>query len=128
MPLRFNHMELTLPKGALTHEREAITGFYGQVFGFGAIDVPLFFVATMRATGTMAMWVSGNKLTLAGVGAAESSISVPVSAIAQKQPVMPTVSVSIAARTATSSPAATQSSPARSAVTTARGGSNCAAR
>ena len=42
MPLRFNHMELTLPKGALTHEREAITGFYGQVFGFGAIDVPLF--------------------------------------------------------------------------------------
>jgi hypothetical protein len=28
-------------------------------------------VATMRATGTMAMWVSGNRLTLAGVRAGE---------------------------------------------------------
>jgi hypothetical protein len=42
MPLRFNHMELTVAPGTLTRDREAITGFYGEVFGFGAIDVPLF--------------------------------------------------------------------------------------
>ncbi len=40
--LRFNHMELTLPLGALARDREAITAFYGEVFGFDAIDVPLF--------------------------------------------------------------------------------------
>ncbi|MCB1705555.1 MAG: VOC family protein [Halioglobus sp.] len=40
--LRFNHMELTLPMGALERDREAITAFYGEVFGFEAIDVPLF--------------------------------------------------------------------------------------
>lgn len=40
--LRFNHMELTLPPGALARDREAIIAFYGEVFGFDAIDVPLF--------------------------------------------------------------------------------------
>jgi len=40
--LRFNHMELTLPAGALARDREAIIAFYGEVFGFDAIDVPLF--------------------------------------------------------------------------------------
>ena len=40
--LRFNHMELTLPTGALARDREAIIAFYGEVFGFDAIDVPLF--------------------------------------------------------------------------------------
>ena len=30
MPLRFNHMELTLPKGALTHDREEIVGAPGR--------------------------------------------------------------------------------------------------
>ncbi|MEZ5502315.1 MAG: hypothetical protein R3E50_06530 [Halioglobus sp.] len=40
--LRFNHMELTLPPGTLTRDREAIVAFYGEVFGFNAIDVPLF--------------------------------------------------------------------------------------
>jgi len=42
MPLRFNHMELTLPKGALARDGAAIRDFYAQVFGFGAIEVPLF--------------------------------------------------------------------------------------
>lgn len=40
--LRFNHMELTLPPGTLARDREAIIAFYGDVFGFDAIDVPLF--------------------------------------------------------------------------------------
>ena len=40
--LRFNHMELTLPPGTLARDREAIIAFYGEVFGFDAIDVPLF--------------------------------------------------------------------------------------
>jgi hypothetical protein len=40
--LRFNHMELTLPVGTLARDREAIISFYGEVFGFDAIDVPLF--------------------------------------------------------------------------------------
>lgn len=40
--LRFNHMELTLPIGALARDREAIIAFYSEVFGFDAIDVPLF--------------------------------------------------------------------------------------
>ena len=40
--LRFNHMELTLPPGALERDRDAIVTFYSEVFGFNAIDVPLF--------------------------------------------------------------------------------------
>src|SRR6187431_2649955 len=40
--MRFNHMELTLPMGALARDREAIIAFYSEVFGFNAIDVPLF--------------------------------------------------------------------------------------
>jgi hypothetical protein len=40
--MRFNHMELTLPVGALARDREAIIAFYSEVFGFDAIDVPLF--------------------------------------------------------------------------------------
>ncbi|MET0881869.1 MAG: hypothetical protein ABWZ14_09965 [Acidimicrobiales bacterium] len=41
--LRFNHMELTLPKGALGDEARAdIKAFYGEVFDFEALDVPLF--------------------------------------------------------------------------------------
>lgn len=40
--LRFNHMELTLPPGSLSRDRDAIVAFYGEVFGFDAIDVPLF--------------------------------------------------------------------------------------
>lgn len=40
--LRFNHMELTLPIGTLSRDRDAITAFYGEVLGFEAIDVPLF--------------------------------------------------------------------------------------
>ena len=40
--LRFNHMELTLPPGSLSRDRDAIVAFYSEVFGFDAIDVPLF--------------------------------------------------------------------------------------
>lgn len=40
--LRFNHMELTLPPGTLTRDRDAIIAFYSEVFEFNAIDVPLF--------------------------------------------------------------------------------------
>ena len=40
--LRFNHMELTFPPGALERDRDAIVAFYSEVFGFNAIDVPLF--------------------------------------------------------------------------------------
>ena len=33
--MRFNHMELTFPRGTLTKEfREEIDGFYGAVFGW----------------------------------------------------------------------------------------------
>ncbi|HEY6132174.1 MAG TPA: hypothetical protein VIV27_09150 [Halioglobus sp.] len=40
--MRFNHMELTLPMGTLARDRGAIVNFYSAVFGFDAIDVPLF--------------------------------------------------------------------------------------
>jgi hypothetical protein len=41
--LRFNHMELTLPSGALADDGRAdIKAFYGEVFGFEALDVPIF--------------------------------------------------------------------------------------
>lgn len=38
---RFNHMELTLPPGGLTESREEIRSFYGEIFGFESIDVPI---------------------------------------------------------------------------------------
>ena len=42
MALRFNHMELTLPPGALDAEaRSEIKSFYGEVFGWNALDVPI---------------------------------------------------------------------------------------
>lgn len=41
MPLRFNHMELTLPPGTLKKERENIANFYGEIFGFTCIEVPM---------------------------------------------------------------------------------------
>ena len=41
--LRFNHMELTLPRGALDDDARAdVKAFYGEVFGFEALDVPIF--------------------------------------------------------------------------------------
>jgi hypothetical protein len=42
MPLRFNHMELSLPPGELTRWRKDIASFYGEVFGFTTLDFPLF--------------------------------------------------------------------------------------
>jgi hypothetical protein len=41
--LRFNHMELTLPMGSLDEGgiRDEIRSFYGEVFGFEALDVPI---------------------------------------------------------------------------------------
>lgn len=41
MPRRFNHMELTLPKGALAAARDEIRTFYGDLFGWEALDVPI---------------------------------------------------------------------------------------
>ena len=38
---RFNHMEITVPEGALTRDRAAIRKFYGEVFGMEALDVPI---------------------------------------------------------------------------------------
>ena len=41
-PLRFNHMELTLAKGALDEKTRAdLKRFYGELFGFEALDVPI---------------------------------------------------------------------------------------
>jgi hypothetical protein len=39
--LRFNHMELTLPQGGLTEHRDELKQFYGEVFGFESLDVPI---------------------------------------------------------------------------------------
>ncbi len=40
--LRFNHMELTMPVGTLDEGgRDDIRRFYGEVFGFEALDVPV---------------------------------------------------------------------------------------
>lgn len=42
MALRFNHMELTLPPGALDDTaRSEIKRFYTEVFGWNAIDAPI---------------------------------------------------------------------------------------
>ena len=38
---RFNHMELTLPVGELARHRDEIKEFYGEVFGFESLDVPI---------------------------------------------------------------------------------------
>ena len=45
---------------------------------------------TMRPLRTTAIWVSGRRLVVAGVRGPDKVISVPVSAIAQNAPVMPT--------------------------------------
>jgi len=43
MPHRFNHIELTFPKGALDDAtRKDITAFYGEMFGWSGFDVELF--------------------------------------------------------------------------------------
>jgi len=42
MPLRFNHMELTLPPGELRRWRQDLIAFYGEVFGFSHVDIRLF--------------------------------------------------------------------------------------
>jgi hypothetical protein len=41
MPLRFNHMELTLPKGELEKSRGEIKAFYAYLFGWDALDVEI---------------------------------------------------------------------------------------
>lgn len=38
---RFNHMELTVPRGTLEKHRDEIKRFYGEVFGLRALDVPI---------------------------------------------------------------------------------------
>ena len=40
--LRFNHMELTFPRGTLTEEFKAdVDAFYGDVFGWTFLDTPV---------------------------------------------------------------------------------------
>jgi len=41
LPRRFNHMELTLPRGALEAARSEIKAFYSDLFGWDALDVPI---------------------------------------------------------------------------------------
>lgn len=41
MPARFNHMELTLAKGELEAHRKEISDFYGELFGWESLDVPI---------------------------------------------------------------------------------------
>jgi hypothetical protein len=41
MPARFNHMELTLPVGDLEPRRKEIAEFYGDLFGWDSLDVPI---------------------------------------------------------------------------------------
>ena len=38
---RFNHMELTLPKGELAANRKDIASFYSDLLGWEALDVPI---------------------------------------------------------------------------------------
>ena len=38
---RFNHMELTLPKGMLAEHRREIAAFYADLFGWESLDVPI---------------------------------------------------------------------------------------
>ena len=38
---RFNHMELTVPKGELTRSRAAISEFFRDLFGFESLDVEI---------------------------------------------------------------------------------------
>ena len=38
---RFNHMELTLPQGALAERRREIAAFYADLFGWESLDVPI---------------------------------------------------------------------------------------
>ncbi len=43
MPTRFNHMELTFPRGALDDAtRRDIHAFYNEMFGWNGMDVELF--------------------------------------------------------------------------------------
>jgi hypothetical protein len=40
--MRFNHMELTFPRGTLTQEfRDEVDGFYGSIFGWKSSDTEL---------------------------------------------------------------------------------------
>ena len=39
--LRFNHMEITVPKGHLDEHRAEIREFYAELFGFESLDVPI---------------------------------------------------------------------------------------
>ena len=41
MPVRFNHMELTLDKGELDAHRKEIAEFYGDLFDWESLDVPI---------------------------------------------------------------------------------------
>ena len=53
MPHRFNHMELTFPKGTLDDAaRRDIGAFYNEMFGWNGFDVELFKQTNFILTGT----------------------------------------------------------------------------
>lgn len=41
MPIRINHLELTLPPGTLAREKANLSGFYRDVLGLEGIEVPM---------------------------------------------------------------------------------------
>lgn len=41
MPLRFNHMELSLPQGTFEKDKDNIINFYKDVLGFEGMEVPM---------------------------------------------------------------------------------------
>ncbi|HVL00082.1 MAG TPA: hypothetical protein VM553_09720 [Dongiaceae bacterium] len=41
MPIRINHLELTLPPGTLAREKANLNAFYGEVLGWEGIEVPM---------------------------------------------------------------------------------------
>jgi hypothetical protein len=52
MPYRFNHMELTFPRGGLDEAtRRDIAAFYGEMFGWSGMDVVLFEQRNFLLTG-----------------------------------------------------------------------------
>jgi len=52
MPYRFNHMELTFPRGGLDEAtRRDIAAFYGEMFGWSGMDVVLFDQRNFLLTG-----------------------------------------------------------------------------
>ena len=60
--IRFNHMELTFPRGALDDvTRKEIADFYGEMFGWSGFEFEDCFGAIIRVAGTKkpGIWGAG---------------------------------------------------------------------